>query len=81
MFEDESYHYIVTEYLNGKDALDLLIAQKNIDEGMAFNIFYHCLLALNYLHTNKVMHRYISIEIGMSSYKISSMTNNPHDLS
>lgn len=31
MFEDESYHYIVTEYLNGKDALDLLIAQKNIE--------------------------------------------------
>ena len=67
MFEDENYHYIVTEYLNGKDALDLLIAQKNVDETMAFNIFYHCLLALNYLHTNKVMHRYFLFEIGMSS--------------
>jgi serine/threonine protein kinase len=49
---------MVTEYLPGKDALDLLVSHKKLDEEMAFGIFYQCLLALNYLHRNKVMHRY-----------------------
>lgn len=57
MFEDEAYHYIVTEYLPGKDALELLVSQKSIDEKTAFSIVYQCLLALNYLHLKKVMHR------------------------
>ena len=60
MFEDENYHYIVTEYLQGKDGLDLLIGHKYVEESLAFNIFHQCLLALNYLHVNKVMHRYQS---------------------
>ena len=43
---------------------------------MAFNIFYHCLLAVNYLHQNKVMHRYIIyLKIEISNFRILSMTS------
>lgn len=58
MFEDGSHYYMVTEYLEAKDALELLHANRSISEDLACNIFYQLILAVNYLHRNKCMHRY-----------------------
>lgn len=58
MFEDGTHNYIVTEYLEGKDALDLLQRRKVLSEEEAFNIFYQAVLAVSYLHRNSFMHRY-----------------------
>ena len=60
MFEDNTYFYIVTEFLDGRDALDILHQRKVFTDEQAFDIFYQALLALNYLHQNNVMHRYIT---------------------
>jgi serine/threonine protein kinase len=61
MFDDGSYYYIVTEYLEGRDALELLLRRKTVSEEMAFSIFYQATLALNYLHRNSFMHRDIKL--------------------
>jgi len=70
MFEDSTHCYIVTEYLNGRDALDLLQMRKIVTEEEAFGMFYQALLAINYLHKIKVMHRYLYNNAEISNYKI-----------
>jgi serine/threonine protein kinase len=57
MFEYQASIYIVTEYLEGEDALELLKKRKTISEEQAFEIAYQSLLAIKYLHKQKVMHR------------------------
>jgi serine/threonine protein kinase len=75
MFDDGTYAYIVTEYLEGKDALDLLQRRKVVPEELAFNIFYQVTLATNYLHRNNFMHRYLTSHVATSSSRTSSTTN------
>lgn len=74
MFEDGSHYYMVTEYLEAKDALELLHANRSISEELACNIFYQLILAVNYLHRNKCMHRYPPPHAGTSNSKTWSTT-------
>lgn len=52
--------YIVTEYLQGMDGLELLRDQKSISEETASLIVHQVLLAIKYCHKKRVMHRYSS---------------------
>jgi serine/threonine protein kinase len=76
MFEDSTHYYIVTEYLEGKDALELLQTSKVITEETAWSIFYQLLLAVNHIHLNKFMHRLFPSYAETSNWRILSTTRN-----
>ena len=69
MFEDEAYLYMVTELVPAKDALEMLHSHKYISEELAMEVFYQLLLAVNYLHAAKVMHRYALLTQGYQAGK------------
>ncbi len=51
--EDESYYYIVEEYLPGQSLEELLLHQKTISQGLYFNICEELCDILIYLHSFK----------------------------
>lgn len=73
MFEDQSSVYIVTEYLQGQDGLELLRRHKTISEEIACKIVHQILLAIKYCHKKRVMHRYFPCNSATSSSRTSSL--------
>lgn len=57
LLEDDQYFYIVTEILEGGELFDRLIAMGRFGETNAGYIVKQVLLALNYMHKQKMTHR------------------------
>ena len=62
-FEEKDVLYIITEYMDGGNLLDLFNWYKekeiNIDEKKLLNIFVQCLKGLKYIHEKGIIHRSI----------------------
>jgi len=63
-FEDETTHYLVTEYVPGGDLFQLLIAQpnNNVNEPTARSMFRQLCLSVRYLHALSIAHLDLSLE-------------------
>lgn len=57
LLEDEHHYYIVTELLEGGELFDRLISQGAFSEQIAAYIVKQIVLALNYMHKQKMTHR------------------------
>lgn len=57
LLEDDEYFYIVTEVLEGGELFDRLISSGKFGEANAGYIVKQVLLALNYMHKQKMTHR------------------------
>lgn len=63
-FEDEQYHYLVMEHVQGMDLFELLEKHqfKPIREKHAKNIFRQLIKAVLFMHKRKVVHRDLKLE-------------------
>lgn len=57
LLEDDHHFYIITEILEGGELFDRLIKLKNFSEKNAATIVKQIILALNYMHKQKMTHR------------------------
>ena len=57
LLEDDEYFYIVTEILEGGELFDRLISLGKFGEANAGYVVKQVLLALNYMHKQKMTHR------------------------
>lgn len=57
LMEDDKSFFVVMEYCSGGNLLDKLLKQQKITERVAADIVQQILLALNYMHKQKMMHR------------------------
>lgn len=57
LLEDDEYFYIITELLSGGELFDRISEVKNFSEAKAGYIIKQVLLALNYMHQQKITHR------------------------
>lgn len=57
LMEDDKSFFIVMEYCSGGNLLDKLLKQQKMTERVAADITQQILLALNYMHKQKMMHR------------------------
>ena len=57
LLEDNDYFYIVTELLSGGELFDRIIEVGSFSEVKAAKIIKQVLLALNYMHSQKMTHR------------------------
>lgn len=57
LLEDEDNYYVVSEFLRGGELFDRIVNLKQFNEKKAAYVIYQILLALNYIHQNKIMHR------------------------
>ena len=75
-FKEKSVQYIITEYMDGGNLLELFNWHKEngikIDEKKLLNIFVQCLRGLKYIHEQGLIHRSIKHDniIFDSNYKI-----------
>lgn len=56
-FEDESFFYLVMEFVPGGDLMDYVAAQGSIQEDAAREILRQTLKAINYIHDLDILHR------------------------
>jgi calcium-dependent protein kinase len=61
-FEDDLKYYIVIEYCKGGDLFDKISKLKKLTEKQAAIVLKQLLLALNYLHGKKILHRDVKPE-------------------
>lgn len=57
LLEDANNYYIVTELLEGGELFDRLLEVKNYSEKKAAHIAKQVLMAINYMHKHKMVHR------------------------
>lgn len=57
LLESDENYYIVTELLHGGELFERLLEVKNYNESKAAHIIYQVLLAVNYMHRHKMVHR------------------------
>jgi calcium-dependent protein kinase len=57
LLEDNYHYYIVTELLEGGELFDRIINEGSFSEKKAVKIVKQVLLALNYMHRQKMIHR------------------------
>ena len=57
-YSDDFYYYLITEYCEGGDLLNLLSDQGDISEKEAALIIEQLLAAIEYCHKRNVVHRY-----------------------
>lgn len=57
MFSTQEKDYIVFEYMRGGTLADLLKKRKKLPESYARNVMHQLFTALNYIHSNNVVHR------------------------
>lgn len=57
LLEDDEYFYIVSELLVGGELFDRILQEKSFTEAKAAYILKQVLLALNYMHAQKITHR------------------------
>jgi calcium-dependent protein kinase len=62
VYEDSSFVYIVMELCSGKELYYRLVQRKVFTERDAADTTYQMLLAVQYLHANKVVHRDLKLE-------------------
>ena len=60
LLEDDQHYYIVSELLEGGELYERIVQLKHFSERDAAYIIYQLLLALNYMHSKKIIHRYSS---------------------
>ncbi len=56
-FQDETYFYIITEFVSGGELYDTISKWKNFNEDKAAYIMRQLLSAVNYLHSHNIVHR------------------------
>jgi calcium-dependent protein kinase len=57
LLEDEAHYYIVSELLQGGELYERIVKMKHFNENNAAKIINQVLLALNYMHSKKIIHR------------------------
>lgn len=57
LLEDEGHYYIVSELLQGGELYERIVKMKYFNENNAAKIINQVLLALNYMHSKKIIHR------------------------
>ena len=62
VYLDHMYVHLVMEYCEGGDVYEKLKAKVTFKEDEAKKIVKQCLLALQHLHLNKIVHRDIKLE-------------------
>ena len=62
IYESPNFIFLITEYLSGKDLIELLIAKKRFSEEEAQKIFFQLVDALYYMHKMNICHRDIRTE-------------------
>ena len=62
VYESPNFIFLITEYLSGKDLIELLIAKKRFSEEEAQKIFFQLVDALYYMHKMNICHRDIRTE-------------------
>jgi len=56
-FQDETYFYVITEFVSGGELYDTISKWKNFNEDKAAYIMRQLLSAVNYLHSHNIVHR------------------------
>ena len=90
-FFQDSYLYVVFEFVNNNDLGGFLEAYKSlekpIDTNTLWNIFMQCISALNYIHSNNIIHKNISLSnifmseskiVKLGDFRFSFLANNQH---
>jgi serine/threonine protein kinase len=89
-FFQDSYLYVVFEFVNNSDLGGFLDAYKSlgrpIDQNTLWNIFMQCISALNYIHNNNIIHMNISLTnifmteskiVKLGDFRFSFLVNDP----
>ena len=58
LLEDADHYYIVSELLEGGELYERIVQMRNFSEKNAAFIINQILLALNYMHSKNIIHRY-----------------------
>lgn len=64
-FSGRQYLYLVMEYAPGGDLFSLLHQMGNFDESTTRHYMAECTLALEYLHSKKIVHRDLKVSINL----------------
>ena len=59
LLEDDRNYYTVLELLEGGELFDRIVKLKKFTEKDACQIIHSVLLAINYMHQNNIIHRYV----------------------
>ena len=62
IYESPNFIFLITEYLSGKDLIEILITKKRFSEEEAQKIFFQLVDALYYMHKMNICHRDIRTE-------------------
>jgi len=57
LFEDDLHYYIVSELIEGGELYDRIVKIKVFKEVQAAQLLNQILLAINYMHNQKITHR------------------------
>lgn len=63
LLEDKCNYYIVSELLDGGELYERVVSKKFFSEKDAANIINQTLLALSYMHSRNMIHRYLHLYI------------------
>ena len=62
IYESPNFIYLVTEYLSGKNLIEIIISKKRFNESEAQKIFFQLVDALFYMHKMNICHRDLRTE-------------------
>lgn len=62
-FKDQKYFYMIYELAEFGNLLNFYRNVQAFDENEVFKLFFQILLAVDYLHKNNFIHRYIKVSI------------------
>ena len=78
-FQDETYFYVITEFVSGGELYDTISKWKNFNEDKAAYIMRQLLSAVNYLHSHNIVHRDLKPENMMVEKTAKSKDKDPKD--
>jgi hypothetical protein len=70
LLEDNDNYYIASELLSGGELYDRIVKMKHFNEINAAFLIYQVLLAISYMHTRNIIHRYESFFMKSDKLKI-----------
>ncbi len=79
-FHDETYFYIITEFVSGGELYDTISKWKNFNEDKAAYIMRQLLSAVNYLHSYNIVHRDLKPENMMVEKTSKSKDKSSNDM-